>query len=113
MKYYQNKTTGEIIGVENMREVIKSPTKQGDKLGYKGYSYAIVYDMICPNRLIGNGITSFCISHLHLIGNYKRINKNIALSKYPDFKQYGYEDLKKEAERLKCSTLEIIQSQTF
>lgn len=113
MKFYQNKNSGEIIGIENMREVIDIPTKQSVNCGYRDYSYHIVYDMICPNRLIPNGINSFCISHSFLTLNYKRINKNIAFSKYPIFKQYDYEDLEKEAIEKNKTTLEIIKQQTF
>lgn len=113
MKYYQNKKTGEIIGVENMRDVIDKPTEAQTKIGYIGYSYSVVYDMICPNKLLANGLKSFCISYRQLVFNYKRIKKEIALSKYPDFHQYNYDDLQKEAITKNCTTLEIIQKQTF
>jgi len=113
MKYYQNKTTNEIIGIKNMRHVISEPNEAQIKLGYIDHSYSVVYDMICPNHLIGNGFTSFCISYKHLSKSYKRINKKLALSKYPEFRQYGYDDLKKEANKLQCSTLDILKRQTF
>ena len=113
MKYYQNKKTGEIIGVSNMREVISSPTEQTNKLGFKDYSYQVVYDMICPNKILGNGITSFCITYRFLSDNYKRINKKIALDKYPDFEQYRHKHLLKEVEQTGLSSIDILHKQTF
>lgn len=113
MKYYQNKTTGEIIGTQNMREVISHPTEQSLKLGFKGYSYEVVYDMICPNKILGNGIVSFCITHSYLRTNYKRIRREIALKKHPVFKQYRHEDLMKEAKETKKESLQILHEQTF
>jgi hypothetical protein len=113
MKYYQNINTNEIIGIHNMREVIMEPNNNSIKSGYKDYSYSVVYDMVCPNRLIPNGIDSFCIEHVFLIKNYKRIKRELALEKYPLFKQYDYNDLKNEAEILNVSKLDIIKKQTF
>lgn len=113
MKYYQNKTTSEIVGIENMREVISFPTPQGVKMGYKDHSYSVVYDMVCPNKILGNGITSFCIAHGYLTANYKRISKKVALLKYPDFEQYRHKHLKGDAEKQGCTTLEVIQKQRF
>lgn len=113
MKYYQNKTTSEIVGIENMREVISFPTEQGREMGYRNYSYSVVYDMVCPNKILGNGITSFCITHGYLTANYKRISKKIALLKYPSFRQYRYEHLKEDAKKQGCATLEVIQKQRF
>jgi hypothetical protein len=113
MKYYQNKETSEIIGVENMREVISFPNQQSMNLGYKGYSYEVVYDMICPNKILSNGITSFCVTHAFLITCYKRINKKLALSKYPEFKQYSYEDLVKESDASGLGGYEILKKQRF
>ena len=110
MNFYQNKKTGEIIGIENMREVIDHPTETSLSLGYKGYSYTVVYDMICPNNLLGNGITSYCITRSFLLSNYKRIKREIALAKYPEFKQYRYENLPNGTQEEKLS---VIMSQTF
>lgn len=110
MKYYQNKTTGEIIGVENMREVITHPTPQSIALGYKGYSYEVVYDMICPNKILGNGIVTYCITYSYLKENYKRIKREIALAKYPDFKQFRHADLPNGTSE---ERLEVIRNQTF
>ena len=113
MKFYQNKTTGEIIGVENMRHLITHPTEISDKLGFKNHSYMIVYDMICPNNLLGRGITSFAIHHTYLTKNYKRIKREIALEKYPDFRQYNFEDLQKEAKEKNVKTIDILKAQQF
>lgn len=113
MKYYQNKTTNEIIGIENMREVISFPTEAQTKLGFIDYSYQIVYDMICPNKLLGRGITSFCITHSYLKMNYKRIAISMALKIYPDFKQYCYNQLVIDAKEQGISRLEILKKQTF
>ncbi|MFW6219981.1 MAG: hypothetical protein ACOC33_04000 [bacterium] len=113
MKFYQNKKTGEIIGIENMRQLITHPTMMSEKLGYDGYSYNVVYDMICPNKILGRGIISYCISHTFLIKNYKRIRKEIAIEKYPEFKQYSYSDLLNESKQTGKDTLDIIKSQTF
>ncbi len=71
MKYYQNKISGSIIGIHNRREVIDEPTPEQTKIGYIGYSFSVIYDMICPNVLIPNGVKSFCITHTHLTKNYK------------------------------------------
>lgn len=113
MKYYINKTTGNIIGVTNMRQLITHPTEQSTNLGYIGYSYQVVYDMVCPNVLLGNGITSFCISHTYLTKNYKRIKREIALEKYPEFNQYQHKDLVKEGKERNIDTLEILHEQVF
>lgn len=113
MKYYQNKTTNEIIGIENMREVISLPTKNSIKYGFVNHSYEIVYDMICPNVLIQNGVTSFCITYKMLSRNYKRIKASIALEKYPVFKQYSYVEFDAEKKRLGISGFEILKKQTF
>ena len=113
MKYYINKTTGNIIGVTNMRQLITHPTEQATNLGYIGYSYKIVYDMVCPNVLLGNGITSFSISHTYLTKNYKRIKREIALEKYPEFNQYRHNDLVKEGEERNIDTIEILHEQVF
>jgi len=110
MKYYQNKTTGEIIGVENMRELITHPTPNSIRLGFKGYSYNVIYDMICPNRLLGNGIVTFCITHSYLKENYKRIKFEIALAKYPEFRQYRHADLPNGTQE---ERLAVLNSQTF
>jgi len=110
MKYYQNIHTKEIIGVGNMRDVISHPTEQSIKCGRKDYSYEVVYDMICPNKILGNGIDSYCITCSYLRKNYKRIKREIALNKYPEFKQYRYEDIPNETTEKR---LEILSSQTF
>lgn len=113
MKYYQNLKTGEIMGIENMRQLITHPTPQSESLGYKGYSYKVIYDMICPNNILGHGIVSYCITHSYLRDNFKRINKKIALEKYPEFKQYRHSQLKDDAEKKGITTLEVINKQTF
>lgn len=113
MKYYRNIHTGNIIGITNMRELITHPTEQSLALGFKGYSYQVVYDMVCPNVLLGNGIDSFCISHTYLTKNYKRIKREIALSKYPIFKQYSHCDLVKEGKERNIDTLKILHEQRF
>lgn len=113
MKYYQNKTTGEIIGTTNMREVIKHPTEQSEKLGFRGYSYEVVYDMICPNKILGAGIVSYCITWKYLNENYKRIRREIALEKHPNFKQYRYSDMVLEAKQKGVDGIEILHAQTF
>jgi hypothetical protein len=110
MKYYQNKTTNEIIGVENMRQVITHETEGSIKSGFKGYSYMVVYDMVCPNHILSNGIKSFCIHHTFLTKNYKRIKAEIALSKYPEFKQYLHNDIPNVATE---ERLNILRLQTF
>lgn len=113
MKYYQNKTTGEIIGIENMREVIDHPTEQDIKLGYENHSYTVVYDMICPNHILGNGIDTFCVTHSYLTTNYRRIKKEIALTKYPNFKQYRYKDLQIEKEKPDWKELKFYTNKIF
>ena len=113
MKFYKNKKTGEIIGISNMRELITHPTEDSMNLGFHDYSYDVIYDMICPNKILGSGIVSYCISHTFLIKNYKRIRKDVALKKYPNFKQYGYKDLMEESKETKKPTIKIIRSQTF
>lgn len=113
MKFYENKTTSEIIGVENMRELITHPTESSQKLGFDNYSYQVIYDMICPNKILGNGINTFCITNSYLKANYVRINAKIALARYPVFKQYRHSDLQPESEKCGLTTLEIIHNQTF
>ena len=113
MKFYQNKTTGEIIGTTNMREVIKEPTEQSLALGFKGYSYEVVYDMICPNMILGEGIVSYCITWKYLNKNYKRIRREIALEKHPNFKQYRHSDMVEEVKQKGVTGLEILNKQTF
>lgn len=113
IKYYINKTTGNIIGITNMRQLITHPTENSIILGYVGYSYQIIYDMICPNVLLGNGIKSFTISNIYLTKNYKRIKREIALTKHPEFKQYVYSDLVKESEDRNIDKLEILHEQVF
>lgn len=110
MKYYQNIVTGEIIGVENMRELITHPTPTSNSLGYKNHSYQVIYDMICPNHILGNGIKTFCITYSYLKQNYKRINAEIALSKYPNFKQYRHEDILQGTQE---ERLAVLSKQTF
>lgn len=113
MKFYQNKVTNEIIGIFNMRELITHPTEQSISLGYDGYSYNVIYDAILPNKILGNGITSYCITHSFLTKNYKRVNKTIAYSKYPTFKQYRHSDMVIESEETGIDGLEIIKKQTI
>ena len=113
MKYYQNKTTGEIIGTTNMREVISHPTEQSIKSGRTYYSYEVVYDMICPNMILGEGIVSYCITWSYLNTNYKRIRREIALEKHPNFKQYRHSDMVEEAKQKGVTGLEILHAQTF
>jgi hypothetical protein len=113
MKYYQNRNTEEIIGVENTRELITHSTEQSLSLGFKGYSCEVVYDMICPNKLLGNGIKTYCITHSFLKENYKRIKIEIALNKYPRFKQYRHKDLLEEGKKLNIDTLNVLKKQTF
>lgn len=113
MKYYQNKTTGEIVGVENMRELIKHPTELSQSLGYKGYSYEVIYDMICPNKILGHGIVSYCVTYHYLKDNYKRINRNLALKKYPQFKQYRHSDMVIKAKERGIEGIEVLHEQTF
>jgi hypothetical protein len=113
MKFYQNKTNGEIIGVTNMRHLIKHPTTQSEKLGYNGYSYSVIYDMIHPNCLLPNGLTSFSIEHTFLTKNYKRIRREIAFAKYPKFRQYTYQDLIAEAKLKKVDKLEVLENQEY
>jgi hypothetical protein len=113
MKYYQNKTTGEIIGVENMRQLITHPTEQSTKLGFIDHSYMVVYDMICPNNLLGNGIKSYSITHSYLKTNYKRIKMEIAFKKHPNFRQYRFDDLQKESALKGIPTLDVLHKQRF
>lgn len=113
MKYYQNINSGAIIGIENMRQLMTEPTEQSINLGYKGYSYKVIYDMICPNYILGNGIDTFCINHSFLQSNFKRVNKKIALKKHPEFIQYRHRHLKADSEKMNITTFEVIQKQTF
>jgi len=110
MKYYQNNVTDEIIGVENMRELISFPTDSSINAGYVGYSYTVIYDMICPNKILGNGIKTYCITWAYLKKYYRRINAKIALQKYPEFKQYRFADLPMVPQE---ERLEIMGQQTF
>lgn len=113
MKYYQNKQTNEIIGITNMRELITHPTEQSIRAGFKGYSYKVIYDMVCPNKFLGNGIVTYNITHGYLSTNYKRIKMQIALDKYPKFNQYRHSDLIREGKKLGIDTLEILHNQKF
>ena len=113
MKYYKNKKTNNIIGIKNQRHLITHPTEQSESLGFVGYSYTVIYDMICPNILLGNGITSFSISHTYLKENFKRIRREIALEKYPGFKQYDFNDLVKESEERGVDRLDILMEQDY
>jgi len=113
MKFYQNKTTGEIIGVNNMRELLIEPTEQSITLGYRGYSYEVIYDAVYPNKILGHGITSYCVSHSFLKTNYKRINKEIALKKHPDFKQYRHVDMVAESKNLGIDGIDVLRKQTI
>jgi len=113
MKFYQNKTTGEIVGIENMRELISHPTEKSIELGFKGYERSTVYDAIYPNKICGNGIVSFCIEHTFLRKNYKRIRKEIAFEKYPNFKQYRHSDMVIEAKKTKVDGLVILRKQNI
>ena len=113
MKYYQNKTTGEIIGVENLRELLSFPTEQSISLGFKGYSRQSIVDVIMPNKILGQGIDTFSMSCTFLKENYKRISKKIALAKYPDFHQYRFEDLQFEKKIKEKTGIEILMNQTI
>ena len=113
MKYYQNKTTGEIIGVENLRELLTFPTEQSIQLGFKGYSRQSIVDVIMPNKLLGNGVKTYNMPFTFLKANYKRINKKIALAKYPNFHQYDYEDLQMEKAKTKLEGIVILMKQTI
>jgi len=113
MKFYQNINTNEIIGVDNMRQVISHPTEQSMRAGFVNYSYEVVYDMICPNKILGEGITSFCITNSFLTKNYKRIKREIALNRYPNFNQYRHKQLCDEASISGIEKLDIIRKQTF
>jgi hypothetical protein len=110
MKFYQNIVTGEIIGVENMRELITHPTLASNNLGYNGYSYQVIYDMICPNHILGNGVDTFCITHSYLKQNYKRIKAEIAFNQYPNFKQYRHENIPQGTPE---ERLAVLRKQTF
>jgi hypothetical protein len=113
MKFYQNKTTGEIIGVKEMLELIDHPTELSNRLGFNGYSRKTIYKAILPNKILGNGIDSFCISHTFLLKNYKRIRKEIAFDKYPNFEQYKHRHMVIEAERLGVDGFEVLTKQTI
>jgi hypothetical protein len=113
MRYYRNKVSGEIIGVFNMRELISHSTEQSIKLGYGNYSRQTIYDMICPNILLGAGIASFSIAATYLQNNYKRISAKIALEKYPEFRQYVYEDLVEESNKSGIKKIDILTNQKF
>jgi hypothetical protein len=113
MKFYKNIRNGEIIGVMNMRELISSPNENSIALGFKGYSRMTIYDVIHPNKMLGNGIVSFCITNSFLRENYIRVSKEIALSKYPIFKQYRHSDLVNESKERGIDSLNILMEQKF
>lgn len=111
MKFYQNKTSGEIIGILEMVELLSPPTDLSKKLGFEGYSRQTAYKAIFPNFMLGRGIGFFVITNSLLINNYKRINKKLALSKYPNFKQYRFEDLVSESSNLGVDRLSVLRKQ--
>ena len=113
MKFYQNRTTNEIIGIEEMMDLLSHPTEQSIRLGFKGYKRSTIYKAIFPNKLLANGIVSFAIEHTFLTKNYKRINKNLVFEKYPIFKQYDYTDLTKEAENRGIEKIDVLREQTI
>jgi len=105
IKYYQNKTTGEIIGVENMRVLITHP-----KNTTESYTHQTIYDMICPNKILGNGFQTYCIEYSFLHQNYIAIKRTVALEKYPKFKQYRHNDIPDVSMNKR---FEILNSQSF
>lgn len=105
MKYYQNRTTGEIIGAKNMREVIIEPTEESAKLGWVDYHFMVVADVIHPNKLLGNGIISYCMPVYLIKKWYKRIDKYKALRRYPIFQQYRFDDLSKVSQEERLTIL--------
>ena len=111
MKFYQNKNSGEIIATTMMVELLSPPTESSIKLGFEGYSRQTAYKAIMPNFMLGNGIGSFVITYSLLHSDYKRINKKIALEKYPNFKQYTFEDLINEHKKTGLSRIEILHKQ--
>jgi hypothetical protein len=110
MRYYKNKTTGEIIEIHNMRDLIIPLTQKARELGFTQFHYQTIYDVIAPSKILGNGIVSYCIPYTLLREHYKRTNIKEAHAKYPQFVQYRHEHLPKGTteERLK-----VLNEQTF
>jgi hypothetical protein len=79
MKYYQNKVSGEIIGVFNKREVISHPTEKSIKKGFKNFSTETVYDINFFNVMLGDGTDLYCITHSYLIRKYEELSKTDTL----------------------------------
>lgn len=112
MIFYINKQTNEIIGICGMLDLITSPTEQSIKLGYKGYASQVAYLAIYPNKILGNGILSYAITHKFLRENYKRIRKQLAYERYPNFKQYRHSDMVIEAKKLGVDGIDVLRKQT-
>ena len=111
MKFYQNKNSGEIIATTMMVELLSPPSDHSKRLGFEGYSRQTAYKAIMPNFMLGSGIGSFVITNSLLNSSYKRINKKIALEKYPNFKQYVFADLEKEHKKTGVSKFDILNKQ--
>jgi len=113
MKFYQNRTSGEIIGIKEMLEIITHPTPTSKLLGYNGYSRETAFNAIYPNKILGNGIETFVITNSFLRANYKRINKKIALTKHSIFEQYRHKHMMSEVNELGVKGIDILRKQTI
>jgi hypothetical protein len=79
MKYYQNKRTGELIGVTGgWRDLVS-----GDKT-------TVITEVVFPYRWLGQGIISHCMSFSDISKEYKRINKQRAKELCNDFGQWRH-----------------------
>lgn len=113
MRFYINKQTNEIIGISEMLDLITSPTENSIKLGYRGYSAQTAYLAIYPNKILGNGILSFAITHKFLKENYKRIRRELAYERHHNFKQYRHSDMVIEANKLGVNGIDVLRKQTI
>lgn len=111
MRYYENKKTGEIMAsYHNLRDVILPTDNNHIKLGWVDYKIMVVTDVILPNKILGNGIITYCMPYTFIRDNYKRIKKAKAFERYPNLHQYTYQDLPKTTHD---ERLEILKKQTL
>lgn len=85
MRYYQHKTTGELLGsLHNLREHIQD-----------GKRMAPLTEIVRPNKHLGTGIISELMTFIEINRDYKRISKKKALHICPDFGQMRHVDTEK------------------
>lgn len=89
--YYKHNETGEIIlTLGNLRQ-IKTDITENNPFGY-----SVVTDYISPDKKLGCGVLTFCVSYSHLKKNYTKIKKSEVLKLYSNFKQCFNNDTAKD-----------------